>query len=452
MRLTGRPVDVYQYLEPLLNDYRKLASRSVAGWALSHMDEFVHELLTGDSCCDVALPHLTKRSTLEGTGQLPPRVSMLTALQEAEEEDSGEGSAAGEGGAASGDDKDGDGGGRQPTERASAISTTVAAPTVLPARAGSTALRARAQVIGAPVATDGRQPGPTGSTGPGREGAALGVPGPRRSDMPATKTDPDRDRRARSRSRSRSRSGQRRRDATGRSRSRSRGRDDADFHRRRDDYGRRRPDADRRHGSSERRHRSSERRPRSRSRSASRSRERYAARDDDRHRVRRDSPRARSRDSDRRRNTGGRRGWDRSRSRSRDRGGRYWDDDSRRNGHRSRSGSESRNRQAGDAREEASARLPAAPAGSVGAGGGGRLFIRGLKVPAVAASQVLPPPLQAETVLHKEKPPQPGVGAGRAGPAAATGGPSAGRGTVAEGSVEWWNQERAKLGLKPLKS
>jgi hypothetical protein len=34
-------------------------------------------LLTADSCCDIALPRLPQRSVLEGTGHLPPRVSAL---------------------------------------------------------------------------------------------------------------------------------------------------------------------------------------------------------------------------------------------------------------------------------------------------------------------------------------------------------------------------------------
>ena len=49
MRLVGKPTDVYQYLEPLLNDYRKVRYRSKDGkYALTHVDEFVHNLLTKD--------------------------------------------------------------------------------------------------------------------------------------------------------------------------------------------------------------------------------------------------------------------------------------------------------------------------------------------------------------------------------------------------------------------
>ncbi len=40
MRLVGKAVDVYQYLEPLYNDYRKVRLRQRDGsFALSHIDE-----------------------------------------------------------------------------------------------------------------------------------------------------------------------------------------------------------------------------------------------------------------------------------------------------------------------------------------------------------------------------------------------------------------------------
>lgn len=101
-------MDIYQYLEPLLNDYRKLKFRGLAGrqrfsdafdleriaatflrclrwcvdfvcpgWKIMHMDEFIDELLSGDYCCDVALPHLPKRHLLEDQNVLGPRMSGL---------------------------------------------------------------------------------------------------------------------------------------------------------------------------------------------------------------------------------------------------------------------------------------------------------------------------------------------------------------------------------------
>jgi pre-mRNA-splicing factor 38A len=77
MRLVGKAVDVYNYLEPLYNDYRKIAYRGLSGWKLMHMDEFVDALLTEETLCDVALPHLPKRMKLEDLSLLQPRKSVL---------------------------------------------------------------------------------------------------------------------------------------------------------------------------------------------------------------------------------------------------------------------------------------------------------------------------------------------------------------------------------------
>ena len=78
MRLVGKPTDVYQYLEPLLNDYRKVRYRSKDGkYVLTHVDEFVNNLLTRDQFCDVSLPRIPHRQMLEAAGALEPRVSAL---------------------------------------------------------------------------------------------------------------------------------------------------------------------------------------------------------------------------------------------------------------------------------------------------------------------------------------------------------------------------------------
>jgi pre-mRNA-splicing factor 38A len=84
IRLTFRARDVYQLLEPLFSDYRKLCVRSLSsaagagGWKLTHMDEFLDELLTAEMSCDVILPHLPKRETLVNSGMLEgPRISPL---------------------------------------------------------------------------------------------------------------------------------------------------------------------------------------------------------------------------------------------------------------------------------------------------------------------------------------------------------------------------------------
>jgi pre-mRNA-splicing factor 38A len=77
LRLIGKAEDVYKYLEPLYNDYCKLAYRTVHGWSIKHMDEFIDDLLNQELVCDIALPFLTKRHKLEDLGALEPRKSVL---------------------------------------------------------------------------------------------------------------------------------------------------------------------------------------------------------------------------------------------------------------------------------------------------------------------------------------------------------------------------------------
>lgn len=78
MRLVGTSMDCYNYLEPLYNDYRKIRRRNKMGkMELSHMDEFIDELLREDRACDVILPRIQKRQVLESSNQLEPRRSLL---------------------------------------------------------------------------------------------------------------------------------------------------------------------------------------------------------------------------------------------------------------------------------------------------------------------------------------------------------------------------------------
>jgi pre-mRNA-splicing factor 38A len=85
LRMVGKPEDVYRYLEPLLNDYRKIRVREGVGWRLTNMDEFADRLLREPYCFDLALPHLPKRSVLEEQRRLRPRRSILEQEWEAEE-------------------------------------------------------------------------------------------------------------------------------------------------------------------------------------------------------------------------------------------------------------------------------------------------------------------------------------------------------------------------------
>lgn len=79
IRLTARPVDVYNTLEPLYRDRSKLRQYIAPRWTLLHMDEFIHDLLTATFVCGIALPRLPARRTLQAAGYLSegPRISAL---------------------------------------------------------------------------------------------------------------------------------------------------------------------------------------------------------------------------------------------------------------------------------------------------------------------------------------------------------------------------------------
>lgn len=79
MRLVGRSQEVYQYLEPLLNDYRRIRLRKPDGsFKLTFIDDIIDQMLTRDYLFNIALPRLQERGVLETTGQLAgPRVSQM---------------------------------------------------------------------------------------------------------------------------------------------------------------------------------------------------------------------------------------------------------------------------------------------------------------------------------------------------------------------------------------
>ncbi|CAG8556510.1 5281_t:CDS:2 [Acaulospora colombiana] len=81
LRLVGTSLEIYQNLEPLLNDYRKLRKRTMDGeFMIVCMDEFIDELLREERACDIILPRLTKRYVLEESKELKPRESVLEEL------------------------------------------------------------------------------------------------------------------------------------------------------------------------------------------------------------------------------------------------------------------------------------------------------------------------------------------------------------------------------------
>lgn len=86
LRLTGRPVDIYENLEPLYANYDKLRYRDVTEWKLIHMDEFIDRLFTKPNACGIAMPRLPHRETLITEGYLEdisgPGGLRKTALEE----------------------------------------------------------------------------------------------------------------------------------------------------------------------------------------------------------------------------------------------------------------------------------------------------------------------------------------------------------------------------------
>jgi PRP38 family len=95
IRLTARPVEIYEALEPLLSDYRSIRYFRGNQWDHTTVDQFVYSALlrTGGSHSssspinywDVAVPRLPARSILQEAGYLPdgPRVAPCATLHEA---------------------------------------------------------------------------------------------------------------------------------------------------------------------------------------------------------------------------------------------------------------------------------------------------------------------------------------------------------------------------------
>jgi len=81
LRLVGKPLDIYKYLEPLLLDWRKVVYRAPDGkYTLTYVDEIVDNLLTKDTFFNIVLPRIPSRLELEKQGKLPPRKSALEDL------------------------------------------------------------------------------------------------------------------------------------------------------------------------------------------------------------------------------------------------------------------------------------------------------------------------------------------------------------------------------------
>lgn len=92
VRMTGSPPDIYEALEPLYGDRRKLRLWSAASqeWSILHMDEFIHQLLDPENhIMGLALPRLPQRRALQEAGYLPdgPRPTVLGNVLEVHNND-----------------------------------------------------------------------------------------------------------------------------------------------------------------------------------------------------------------------------------------------------------------------------------------------------------------------------------------------------------------------------
>lgn len=73
VRMTSRPVEIYETLESVYSDYRKIRVWEPPMWKISRFDELLHEILKGQStnALGIALPRLVPRSALQEEGYLP---------------------------------------------------------------------------------------------------------------------------------------------------------------------------------------------------------------------------------------------------------------------------------------------------------------------------------------------------------------------------------------------
>ena len=80
--------EVHRTLEPYLADFRKLKRRTREGWALTHVDEFIDDLLVKSRVCATTLPKINPRTFLEDEDRLEPRESALgEELEELDRDD-----------------------------------------------------------------------------------------------------------------------------------------------------------------------------------------------------------------------------------------------------------------------------------------------------------------------------------------------------------------------------
>jgi pre-mRNA-splicing factor 38A len=77
-RLIGNTLDIYNYLEPLLMDWRKIRLKKSDGKnIITHIDEIIDGFLINNYYFDLQLPRIPSRFILEKLGKLSSRKSAL---------------------------------------------------------------------------------------------------------------------------------------------------------------------------------------------------------------------------------------------------------------------------------------------------------------------------------------------------------------------------------------
>jgi len=88
VRMTYDAKEVYEVLEPYLEDRRKLKRRGKSGVnVLTFMDEFVDRLLTTERQCSTTFWKIPPRSIMEDMERLEPRISPLGDIEDLLESD-----------------------------------------------------------------------------------------------------------------------------------------------------------------------------------------------------------------------------------------------------------------------------------------------------------------------------------------------------------------------------
>merc|ERR1711920_400597 len=78
LRLTFKGIEIYQYLEPLYNDYRKIRILTEKGkFMLTHVDEIIDGFLRKDIMFDTIMPRIQYRHFLVRQGSLTLRSTVF---------------------------------------------------------------------------------------------------------------------------------------------------------------------------------------------------------------------------------------------------------------------------------------------------------------------------------------------------------------------------------------